>query len=140
MFHDFPADIIRSGSPCNGGIELLGTLLLRSDQYFEEVFSKKWTKFWSGRICFWILMIHKWKNSVIKKLTAKAFANTTILFAQFPLTWSVTNIGHKDAKSFMLYNTFFHLKLGKEASFFANTFRRSWPVFCSIFVCCCFCW
>ena len=36
----------------------------------------------------------------------------------------------------MLYNTFFHLKLGMDESFFGNTFRRSWPAFCSIFVCC----
>ena len=41
MFHDFPAEIIRTGSSCNAGIELLGTPLLGSSDYFAKIFSKK---------------------------------------------------------------------------------------------------
>ncbi len=41
LFHDFLAKIIRSGSSCNGGIELSGIPLLGSDQYFVKYFSKR---------------------------------------------------------------------------------------------------
>ena len=41
LFHDFHAEILRSGSSCNAGIEFLSTPLLGSDYYFAEFFSKK---------------------------------------------------------------------------------------------------
>ena len=73
MFHNFPAEIIRSGSSCNAGMELLSIPLLGCDHYC----SKKVDKVLEPQE----LLLDFNNPQVEIQYVAKVFANSTILYS-----------------------------------------------------------